>query len=356
MNKRVAVAMSGGVDSSVAAKLMIQQEHTVAGITLKLFRTQDVESVDEKTCCSLEDVEDARSVAHALGIAHYVFNFTDRFKDYVIERFIESYLSGSTPNPCIDCNRYIKFEQLLQRTAALDFDILATGHYAIIQKDADGRYFLKKALDSTKDQSYVLYMLNQEQLSKLAFPLGELKKSQVREIAATMGFRNAQKKDSQDICFVRNGDYADFIQKHTGYLCEPGEIVSTQGELVGCHKGLIHYTIGQRRGLGLPSQEKLYVCQKVPDMNRLVVGSESQLYTKRLVAKDLFSVFPNSMGSCQMVKAKIRYNQQEQDARIEQISYTEAVLEFVSPQRAVTPGQAVVIYDGEYVLGGGTIV
>lgn len=258
------IAMSGGVDSSVAAFLIKQQGYDPTGITLKLFNNEDIGISREKTCCSLEDVEDARSVAYRLGIPYYVYNFTDRFKNNVIDRFINAYMSGLTPNPCIDCNRYIKFEQLMLRAMQLDFDFVVTGHYAIIENDAaSGRYLLKKAVDETKDQSYVLYTMTQKQLAMTLFPLGHLRKSEVRRIAESNGFINARKHDSQDICFVRDGDYAGFIEGYTGQSFASGSFVNKNGNVLGTHNGIIRYTIGQRKGLGISSSEPMYVCMYV---------------------------------------------------------------------------------------------
>lgn len=350
------IAMSGGVDSSVAAFLIKQQGYDTTGITLKLFSNEDIGISREKTCCSLEDVEDARSVAYRLGIPYYVYNFTDRFKENVIDRFINAYMSGSTPNPCIDCNRYIKFEQLLLRAIQLDFDYLVTGHYAIIEKDAaTGRYFLKKAADETKDQSYFLYSLTKNQLAMILFPLGHLSKSEVRRLAESNGFINAHKHDSQDICFVRNGDYAGFIEQYTGRSFAPGSFVSKNGEVLGTHNGIIRYTIGQRKGLGISASEPMYVCDILPEYNRVVLGNERELYSKAVIATQINLIPYDRIESSLRAKAKIRYRHKEESATVEQIDEDTLHIEFDIPQRAISKGQSVVLYDGDYVIGGGII-
>ncbi|MDD4688448.1 MAG: tRNA 2-thiouridine(34) synthase MnmA [Eubacteriales bacterium] len=356
MNKKALIAMSGGVDSSVAAFLMKQQGYDLTGITLKLFNNEDVEISREKSCCSLEDVEDARSVAYRLGIPYYVYNFTDQFKNNVIDRFINSYMNGSTPNPCIDCNRYIKFEHLMLRAMQLDFDFVVTGHYAIIENDAtSGRYLLKKAEDETKDQSYVLYSMTQKQLAMTLFPLGNLRKSEVRYIAESNGFINANKRDSQDICFVRDGDYAGFIEQYTGQKFASGDFVNKNGNILGTHKGIIRYTIGQRKGLGISSSEPMYVCDILPEDNQVILGNERELYSKSLIAKQINLIPFDRIDSKIKVKAKIRYGQKEQSAMVEQLDEDTLRIEFDTPQRAITKGQSVVLYDGDYVIGGGII-
>lgn len=350
------IAMSGGVDSSVAAFLIKQQGYDPTGITLKLFNNEDIGISREKTCCSLEDVEDARSVAYRLGIPYYVYNFTDRFKNNVIDRFINAYMSGLTPNPCIDCNRYIKFEQLMLRAMQLDFDFVVTGHYAIIENDAaSGRYLLKKAVDETKDQSYVLYTMTQKQLAMTLFPLGHLRKSEVRRIAESNGFINARKHDSQDICFVRDGDYAGFIEGYTGQSFASGSFVNKNGNVLGTHNGIIRYTIGQRKGLGISSSEPMYVCDILPEDNQVVLGNEKELYSKALIAIQINLISCNRIDSLLKVKAKIRYRQKEQSATVEQLGEDTLRIEFDTPQRAITKGQSVVLYDGDYVIGGGII-
>lgn len=350
------IAMSGGVDSSVAALLTKQQGYDTTGITLKLFNNEDIGTKRQKTCCSLDDVQDARSVANRLGIPYYVYNFTDRFKNNVIDRFVNAYMSGSTPNPCIDCNRYIKFEQLLLRAMQLEFDFVVTGHYAIIENDvANGRYRLKKAVDETKDQTYFLYTMTQNQLAMTQFPLGNLRKSEVRQIAESNGFINAKKHDSQDICFVRDGDYAGFIEQYTGKSFAPGSFVNKNGNVLGTHNGIIRYTIGQRKGLGISASEPMYVCDILPEYNQVVLGNYNDLYRKTLIATQINLISCDRIDSPLKVKAKIRYSQKEQSAMVEQLDEDTLRIEFDTPQRAITKGQSVVLYDGDYVIGGGII-
>ncbi|GHV55454.1 tRNA-specific 2-thiouridylase MnmA [Spirochaetia bacterium] len=349
--------MSGGVDSSVAAALMLNSGYDCIGITLKLYTGDDIVPI-HRGCCSLEDVNDARNVAYRLNMPHYVLNFTEPFRDEVIRRFIDIYEKGGTPNPCIDCNRYIKFERLLYRAQQLDFDLMVTGHYARIEKDgASGRWLLKKAADAKKDQSYVLYCLTQEQLERTRFPLGDMTKGQVRELAEEGGFINAQKKDSQDICFVPDGDYGRFMETWTGKQYPSGNIIDYQtGKLLGAHRGIVRYTIGQRRGLGIARNEPLYVAAKSVADNTITLGPDSSLYSKIFTAEALNLIACDRIEKPIRVKVKTRYQQQEQWATAEQTGEGTLRVEFDEPQRAITPGQAAVLYDGDVVVGGGTIV
>jgi tRNA-specific 2-thiouridylase len=351
------VAMSGGVDSSVAAYLLKQRGFDCTGITMKLFENEDIGVSGGKKCCSLEDVADARNVAYSMGISYYVCNFTQDFKERVIGTFIESYQNGATPNPCIDCNRYIKFEKLLCRAKQLDMDCIATGHYARIEYDGgNGRYLLKKAVDETKDQSYVLYAMTQEQLSYALFPLGGLHKSAVRDIAKKQGFINADKHDSQDICFVREDHYADFIEQYTGKKYEEGFFLDMHGNILGKHKGLIRYTIGQRKGLGLSLKRPLYVRLKDTENNTVTLCEDNGLFSKSLDTTDFNWIACEKINSPIRVKAKIRYNQTGQWATAAQTSPDTVHIEFDEPQRAIAKGQAAVLYDGDVVVGGGTIL
>jgi len=354
------VAMSGGVDSSVAALLTVEQGLDCAGSMMKLFDNEDIGlSHGEgcgKTCCAVKDAADAADVARRLGIPFYVFNFADTFREEVINRFINAYQNGRTPNPCIDCNRYLKFERLLRRAKGLEKDYIVTGHYARIEVDAgNGRRLLKKGVDLSKDQSYVLYTMTQEQLGSVLFPLGELNKSQVREIALENGFVNAEKRDSQDICFVRGGDYADFIRQYTGMETPKGRFVDTDGGDLGEHRGIIHYTVGQRRGLGISAAMPLYVREVRPEDNSVVVGTADSLYAKTFVAGDINLIPVDKLDTAVKVRARIRYNQREQPATVWQLDSDTLRIEFDSPQKAITKGQAAVLYDGETVIGGGTI-
>ena len=346
------------MDSSVAAYLMKAQGYDCIGVTMKLFHNEDTGAPDARTCCSLEDVEDARSVAFRLGIPYYVFNFSDRFEAEVIGRFTAAYENGRTPNPCIDCNRFLKFDKLhhmLDYALENGMDGVATGHYARREFDAAaGRWALYRA-DSLKDQSYVLYTLTQAQLAHTKFPLGGMTKPEVREIAKEQGFVNARKRDSQDICFVPNGDYADFIERRTGKKCPEGNFIDRDGHILGKHRGIIRYTIGQRKGLGLSLPEPMYVCAVNPADNTVVLGKEAELYTRTLTAKDINLISVSCIEKPLRVKAKIRYRQAEQQASVTQTDADTLKIEFDAPQRAATKGQSVVLYDGDTVVGGGTI-
>ncbi len=353
------MAMSGGVDSSVAAKLLLDQGYEVAGVTLKLFSNEDIVLAENatRTCCALSDVQDAKAVAYKLGIEHYVFNFRDVFRETVIDRFIETYLAGKTPNPCIDCNRFVKFDRLLERALTLGFDYVATGHYARIDRGGeDGRWRLLRGVDRTKDQSYVLYSLTQDQLAHTLLPLGGMSKNDVRAIAETAGLINARKPDSQDICFVPGGDYHEFIQKAAPDRVHPGKFLDTEGKVIGDHRGVTAYTIGQRRGIAAAFGKPMYVVAKNAQDNTVVLGENPALMAKSLVADGINLISIGKIAEPMRVTAKIRYNQKEQTATIYPLDNGTARIEFDEFQRAITPGQAVVVYDGETVIGGGTII
>lgn len=353
--KKALIAMSGGVDSSLAAKLMIDAGFECIGCTMKLYDNEDIGLSRQNTCCSLDDVNDAKSVAHKLGMPHYVFNFKDGFKENVIARFVEAYETGRTPNPCIDCNRYMKFKKLHDRAMELDCDYVVTGHYARVEKDGD-KFVLKKALDDTKDQSYVLYSITQEQLAHTMFPLGSLKKTEVRAIADENSFVNANKPDSQDICFVPDGDYGAFLERHTGKTYEQGDFVDANGNVLGTHNGIVKYTIGQRKGLGIAFGKPMYVTGICPYNNTVVLGENEELFKTTLIADDFNWIAGEAPASEFTCKAKIRYSQKEQPATAYVLEDGHVKLVFDEPQRAITPGQAAVLYDGDTVLGGGTII
>ena len=353
---RVCVAMSGGVDSSVAAVLLQEQGYELSGVNLRMFHNEDLGESREKTCCSLADAEDAALVARRLGFPFYVFDFAQVFRDTVIRDFVEEYQAAQTPNPCTVCNREVKFGALLRRVQALGQDFLATGHYAQVERDPDsGRYLLKRAADRSKDQTYFLYMLTQDQLAHTLFPLGGLHKAEVRQIAETRGLVNARKHDSQDICFVPDGKYADFIERTTGHPSPTGPFLDREGRVLGQHKGLIRYTRGQHKGLGLSTEEPLYVLEKDAAANTIRLGPDSALWTTELTAEQVNLISIPELTVPLRVTAKTRYSQREAAATVTSLPDGCIHVVFDEPQRAITAGQAVVLYDGEYVVGGGTI-
>ena len=323
---------------------------------MRLFSNDALGEDQQSTCCSLDDVEDARSVCRRMGIPHYAFNFQDDFRSCVMEKFVRCYEAGQTPSPCIDCNRYLKFGTMLRRAQELGCDYVVTGHYARIRRDGQtGRYLLYKAADIQKDQTYFLYPLTQQKLEHTLFPLGELTKPQVREIARLQGFVTARKHDSQDICFVPDGDYTGFLERYTGKTYPSGNFVDLQGNVLGQHRGIVRYTIGQRKGLGLALPQPHYVCAKHMAQNEVVLGLNEDLFTRELDAFDINLIPYEQLNEPIRVKAKVRYRHTEQWATVTQTDTDRLHIVFDEPQRAITPGQAVVLYDGDYVIGGGTI-
>ena len=347
--------MSGGVDSSVAAYLLKEKGYECTGVTMKLFGNDDIGLDREDTCCSARDAEDARSVANSLGMAHFVFSMSREFEESVINKFVGEYMTGRTANPCIDCNRFLKFERLMEKALAAGQDFIATGHYARAERGPSGRYLLRKAEDESKDQSYVLYSMTQEQLSRTLLPLGGLRKSEVRDIAASQGFRNASKGESQDICFVPDGSYADFIERRIGRGFGGGDFLDESGAVVGRHRGFIRYTIGQRRGLGMGFSRRKFVVAKDSARNTVTLGDEGALYSKVLYADGINLIAAGSFSGSVRVAARTRYRQAEAPAVAEMAGDDIMRVEFDTPQRSVAAGQAVVLYDGDVVFGGGTI-
>ena len=347
MPQKAVAAMSGGVDSSVAAALLQKNKYHCVGITLKLFDSS-------AGGYSEANFEDARLVAEKLNIPYKVLDFSEEFKNRVILPFIETYEKGDTPNPCVFCNRGIKFAFPLYSLHGLDFDLFCTGHYAQTEQSGS-RWILKKAADRKKDQSYVLYSLSQEQLKKCFFPLGGLSKSEVRNIAEGLGLANAKKEESQDICFVPDGDYAAFMEQYMQKKYPEGDIIDRNGNFLGRHRGHVRYTLGQRRGLGVALNDPVYVSAKNPAGNTITLGPESSLYSKTLIADRINLIAAETLEKPIRVSAKTRYLQAEKPAWAVQTGEDEIKVEFDEGQRALTPGQSVVLYDGDIVAGGGII-
>lgn len=356
--EKALIGMSGGVDSSVSAYFMQKEGYECIGATMHLYDNEDIGIAKEKTCCSLSDVDDARAVATLMGIPFYVLNFKEDFKEKVIQNFVRAYEQGNTPNPCIDCNRHMKFNRFYKKAMEIGCDYVVTGHYARIEYDqASGRYLLKKAVDDTKDQSYVLYSLTQEQLAHAKFPLGGFTKEEVRKVAEEQGFVNAKKSDSQDICFVPDGDYAGFIERTTGKKYLPGDFVNESGEKVGNHKGIIHYTIGQRKGLGIAADMPYYVAGIDVEKNQVILTKDPNKSGSVLYATELnwISIEDLKEGEVLPVKARIRYKHKEAPATVEKVGEDLVKVTFAEPVRAITKGQSVVFYDDDLVVGGGII-
>ena len=357
MKKKVMVGMSGGVDSSVAAAVLLEQGYEVYGVTMQIWHANSVKDKEhDNSCCSLFAVEDARDVANKLNIPYYVLNFKDEFKTNVIDYFTSEYISGRTPNPCIACNRFVKFEALLNKAISMGMDYIATGHYARIVFDSQkGRYLLKKSATDTKDQTYALYTLTQFQLSHTLMPIGEFTKEQVRNKAQELGLNVASKPDSQEICFIDDDDYAGYICRNTDYKSKPGYFRDVKGNILGTHKGIIHYTIGQRKGLSIALGKPMFVVDIDTSTNTVVLGDAFEVFSSALEACEVNFISIDRLTSEMRVKAKIRYSAKEADAVISPMPNGCVKVVFDQPQRAITPGQSVVFYDGDIVVGGGII-
>jgi tRNA-specific 2-thiouridylase len=353
----VMIGMSGGVDSSVAAAILLEKGYEVVGVTMQIWPDMDAERQrSEGGCCSLSAVDDARRVAGRLGIPYYVLNFKEVFQEKVIDYFKEEYLRGRTPNPCIACNRHVKFESLLQKAVSMGMDYVATGHYARTEYDESRRrYLLKKSATAAKDQTYALYTLTQEQLSRILFPIGDYTKDRVRELAREIGLTVASKPDSQEICFVEDNDYGRFISENTSCEIKPGYFLDTSGRKLGMHRGIIHYTVGQRKGLGITFGKPMYVVSVNPEDNTVVLGEENEVFMAGLTASDLNFISIDELKHEMRVAVKIRYSAKEAAALLRPLGADRVAVEFETPQRAVTPGQSVVFYDGDTVVGGGII-
>lgn len=349
--------MSGGVDSSVTAYLLKKAGYDVIGVTMQIWQEESECTLEENGgCCGLSAVEDARRVAAFLGIPYYVMNFRREFKEQVMDYFLEEYLKGRTPNPCIACNRYVKWDALLRRSMEIGADYIATGHYARVVKLPNGRYTLKKSATEAKDQTYALYNLTQEQLFHTLMPVGEYSKEEIRQIAEDIGLAVANKPDSQDICFIPDNDYAKFIHENTSVEIPQGNFVDLQGNILGTHKGITNYTVGQRKGLNLAMGKPVFVVEIRPETNEVVIGDNQDVFAPCLYANKLnFMTIPDLEGDM-VVDAKIRYSHKGAKATIRKMEDDLLECVFEEPQRAITPGQAVVFYKDDYVVGGGSII
>lgn len=352
--KKALIAMSGGVDSSVAAKIMSDRGYQCTGCTMKLYPGTEERQPADPSQTAAEETHDAVQIAKRLSMPFYIYDLSDVFDEEVIRPFISNYIHGKTPNPCVRCNRFLKFGSLLKKADELQCDTLVTGHYARISYNGS-EFELKKALDQTKDQSYVLYALTQKQLAGVAFPLGELSKKEVRRIAEDCGFINANRPDSQDICFIPDGDYAGYIEKTLKKRFPPGDFISPEGKVLGQHRGIIHYTVGQRRGLGVSAGSPLYVRSINTESNTVTLVEESGLMVQTVIADDVNIISGKALAQPIRAEVKLRYRQPQQPALVWQ-EEGRLVIRFNHPLRAPAPGQVAVVYQGDTVIGGGTII
>lgn len=356
MKDKVVVGMSGGVDSSVAAYLLKEAGYEVIGVTMQIWQSEDKDAVEANNgCCGLSAIADARRVAEAIGIPHYVMNFRQEFQHKVIDYFVAEYQQGRTPNPCIACNRYIKWESLLTRSRQLGAKYIATGHYARIRQLESGRWTLIKSVTEAKDQTYALYNLTQDQLASTLMPVGDYPKEEIRKIAEKINLRVAKKPDSQEICFIPDHDHARFIEDETETPCQGGNFVDIHGNVLGRHRGIVHYTIGQRKGLGLAMGHPVFVTEIRPETNEVVIGEHEDVFADALTANDINMMAYDAFDKDKEYVAKIRYGHAGAPCHV--IPTEEGIrVEFLQKQRAITPGQAVVVYDGDMIVGGGTII
>lgn len=355
--KKVVVGMSGGVDSSVAAYLLLEQGYDVIGVTMQIWQDEDRTVVEENGgCCGLSAVDDARRVAGMLGIPYYVMNFKEVFREKVMDYFVDAYVRGCTPNPCIACNRYVKWEALLKRSMDIGADYIATGHYARVEELPNGRMAIRNSVTAAKDQTYALYNLTQDQLRHTLMPVGDYTKDRIRAIAKEQGLLVASKPDSQEICFIPDNDYAGFIEKNTDKPLRQGNYVDKNGKILGRHKGITHYTVGQRKGLNLAMGHPVFVTEIRPETDEVVIGEAEDVFTDTVYCSRLNFMALSDFEKRKVFNGKIRYGHKGSPCTVERIGEDMLKCSFKEPVRAVTPGQALVLYDGEYVAGGGTII